>query len=103
MMATLLSYNSSGGDSGRCDAKCYDATSAPCDCICGGRNHGVGETRAIEQTVAAARSMLEEHSHKTGRPVYEYMIGGESERQVSLFEPKRPPEHHRDVGMKIHV
>ncbi len=102
MMATLLSYHSSGGDSGRCDAKCYDATSAQCDCICGGRNHGVGEARAIEQTVAAARSMLEEHSRKSGRPIDEYMIGGEPERQVNLFELTEAPEH-RDVGMKIQL
>jgi hypothetical protein len=35
-MVTLISYQSSGGDQGRCDAKCYDAREPDCDCICGG-------------------------------------------------------------------
>jgi len=46
--------------------------------------------------------MLEEHSRKSGRPIDEYMIGGEPERQVNLFELTEAPEH-RDVGMKIQL
>lgn len=58
-MTTLISYQSSGGDQGRCDAKCYDAAEEECDCICGGRNHGAGKQQAIENTRELAGSWLE--------------------------------------------
>lgn len=38
-MTTLLAVYDSDGCVGRCDAKCYDATHAVCDCLCGGE-HG---------------------------------------------------------------
>lgn len=49
-MVTLISWQSSGGDAGRCDAKCYGAELPVCDCICGGRNHGAGLEKALDQT-----------------------------------------------------
>jgi hypothetical protein len=48
---TLISYQSSGGDKGRCDARCYNAKHDPCNCICRGANHGKGLTVAAENTV----------------------------------------------------
>ena len=57
---TLISYQSSGGDQGRCDAKCYDAHEEPCDCICGGRNHGAGREQAIENMRELAESWIEQ-------------------------------------------
>jgi hypothetical protein len=39
---TLLYVGNSEGCVGRCDAKCYEAQHPECDCICGGKNHGVG-------------------------------------------------------------
>jgi hypothetical protein len=59
-MTTLISYQSSGGDQGRCDAKCYDAHEDECDCICGGRNHGAGKQQAIDNTRELAESWLEQ-------------------------------------------
>jgi hypothetical protein len=47
---TLISYKSSGGDEGRCDAKCYNAKHPGCTCICGGKNHGVGLAQAQKNT-----------------------------------------------------
>jgi hypothetical protein len=32
-VTTLISYQSSGSDQGRCDAKCYDAADPDCTCI----------------------------------------------------------------------
>ena len=49
-MTTLISFHTSGGESGRCDAKCYDAKHPDCDCLCGGRNHGAGLKRAMDNT-----------------------------------------------------
>lgn len=48
MVALILAMNSEGDVVGRCDAKCYEAQSAECDCICGGRNHGAGLEKARE-------------------------------------------------------
>jgi hypothetical protein len=58
-MTTLISYHSSGGDQGRCDAKCYDAREPDCDCICGSRNHGAGREQAVENTRELAESWIE--------------------------------------------
>ena len=58
-MTTLISYQSSGGDLGRCDAKCYLAEEPECTCICGGRNHGAGKQQAIDNTRRLAESWLE--------------------------------------------
>lgn len=59
-MVTLISYQSSGGDQGRCDAKCYEAREEPCDCICGGRNHGAGLEQATDNTRELAESWIEQ-------------------------------------------
>ena len=67
-MTTLISYQSSGGDQGRCDAKCYEATEPECTCICGGRNHGAGKQQAIDNTRALAESWIE-HARTNGQDV----------------------------------
>ena len=59
-MATLISVYSSNGLVGRCDAKCYNAKHEKCVCICGGRNHGKGQDRAIENTREMANQIIEE-------------------------------------------
>jgi predicted RNase H-like HicB family nuclease len=59
-VTTLISYQSSGGDQGRCDAKCYDAEWDDCDCICGGRNHGAGEEQALENTRELAQEWIDQ-------------------------------------------
>jgi len=46
-----------GGDGrliGRCDARCYGATSSTCQCVCGGHNHGKGLRTAAKQTAELA-------------------------------------------------
>lgn len=47
-MTTAIAVYNSDGCVGRCDARCHEATTAHCECICGGRLHGAGK-RAIEQ------------------------------------------------------
>ena len=61
-MTTLISVHTSDGCVGRCDAKCHEATSPHCDCVCGGMNHGVGHDRAVENTRAHAAEMAEEYA-----------------------------------------
>ncbi len=59
-MTTLIAVYNSEGCVGRCDARCYDAAEPECDCICGGRNHGAGQERALDNTRALAESWLEQ-------------------------------------------
>ena len=63
-MTTLISVHTSEGAEGRCDARCYDAKNEHCECVCGGRNHGVGENKAKENTREYAEIMLAEYAEK---------------------------------------
>jgi hypothetical protein len=67
-MTTLITYHSSGGDQGRCDAKCYEAQHPDCDCICGGRNHGAGLDQALENTRELGESWIE-HAKASGQVI----------------------------------
>lgn len=61
-MVTHLAVYNSEGCVGRCDAKCSGATHPNCDCICGGRNHGVGEQQAMENTAEMFDDWLDKYS-----------------------------------------
>lgn len=47
-MATIIGVYNSGRCIGRCDANCYEGTGERCACICGGKNHGAGLPKAIQ-------------------------------------------------------
>lgn len=57
-MSTLMAVYDADGCTGRCDARCYEATGGVCTCCCGGVNHGVGRRRAEEQTAELGLSLL---------------------------------------------
>lgn len=63
-MATLITVGHSSGEQRRCDAKCYNATSPECDCVCGGTNHGIGLKAATANTEAIAKNLLKEYKEK---------------------------------------
>lgn len=44
----LLTQKIGDGPVRRCDARCYNAHGGECDCICGGRNHGAGVDKALD-------------------------------------------------------
>ena len=50
-MTTLIELHKSNGKTRRCDARCYNGRKTNCSCICGGRNHGRGFARAVQETV----------------------------------------------------
>ncbi len=60
-MATLISYESSGGSKGRCDAKCYDAEGPECECVCGGENHRKGLQKAVDNTNKLAQTWVDRY------------------------------------------
>lgn len=76
-MSTLIAVYNSDGCVGRCDAKCHDAKEPGCDCICGGRNHGVGRERALENTRVYAHAWLTTYADKKGldRATLDEMVG----------------------------
>ena len=47
---TLMAVSTSDGCVGRRDARCYNAHSPDCGCICGGANHGAGLARTVDNT-----------------------------------------------------
>jgi hypothetical protein len=65
-VTTLISVHNSEGCVGRCDAKCYEAQSAECDCICGGKNHGAGLEQARDNVAELAEGWLERWAEQQG-------------------------------------
>lgn len=58
-MTTVLSVHNSDGCVGWCDANCHDAKNPKCTCICGGVNHGVGLSKAVENIRAVYDTIIE--------------------------------------------
>jgi hypothetical protein len=83
-MATLIAVYNSDGCVGRCDAKCHEAASpaCECDCICGGRNHGVGEKKAVENTQQYCEEMIDQWKQKHNDPDQSFQIT----KDVSQFK-----------------
>ncbi len=64
-MTTIMSFGNSDGQR-RCDARCYNAVPGDCDCICGGRNHGKGVLKAIENNQEDFKKILHEIKARFG-------------------------------------
>jgi len=75
-MTTLIECHVAG--SGRCDAKCYDANGADCNCVCGGMNHSSGRQIATDRTRQVAGKLLDQIKERGG-------FIPEELRQVELF------------------
>lgn len=82
-MTLIAVYNSDGGV-GRCDAKCYNATSHECDCICGGANHGAGQQQAVENTREMVETWIDAYQAKHPGQKLEFKPN-EGVKQLSLF------------------
>jgi hypothetical protein len=66
-MSTVIAVYNSEGCVGRCDAKCHEATCADCDCICGGRFHGIGSSeQAIVQNTEDHKEALRAFAERNG-------------------------------------
>lgn len=48
---TIVAVYNSDGCVGRCDAHCHEAQEPKCRCICGGRYHGRGSSRAAQEAL----------------------------------------------------
>lgn len=54
-MTTLIKAGGNEGATRRCDARCYQAQTRGCACVCGGMNHGAGLERALQNTADHAQ------------------------------------------------
>jgi len=77
-MATLIETRNSNGLVGRCDAKCYDAKHPDCDCVCRGHNHGVGLSKAQQNTCDMTKALLKKYGK-------ENVILSDKGKQLQLF------------------
>jgi len=68
-MATLISWETSGGRKGRCDARCHNAKGARCTCCCGGHYHGAARDGTLGQKVEALQGKLVKSLVKEGKNV----------------------------------
>jgi hypothetical protein len=86
MMTTLIAVYNSEGCVGRCDAKCYNAQSLECDCICGGANHGAGIDKAVENTREMVENWIPEYAKEKGLENYRAVLNHDLVDQMSIFE-----------------
>ena len=77
-MVTLISWETSGGQKGRCDARCHNAKGAKCTCCCGGHYHGAGRGGTLTQKVQALQGEILDRLVKEGKNV---------RAQMALKEP----------------
>jgi hypothetical protein len=82
---TLITMCNSDGCVGRCDAGCHDATSSDCDCICGGRNHGAGLQRAMENTRELFQGWIKEYELQHQLTDAQWSIPAIEPQQPNLF------------------
>ncbi len=85
-MTTLIAIYGSEGCDGRCDARCYDAKNHNCNCVCGGRNHGVGLEKAAENTREMVDQWVEDYAKTKGLENYRVRINRELVDQHQLFD-----------------
>lgn len=88
-MTTLIAIYNSEGCVGRCDAKCYNAQSPDCDCICGGKNHGAGLEQAAENTREMVDDWVENYAKEKGLKDYSSVLNRTLVDQFTLFDTSR--------------
>lgn len=88
---TLIAVYNSSGCVGRCDARCYNATEPNCVCICGGKNHGAGLNKALDNTREYCAQWLKDCKKEFGRSC-------KSEINGEVWQPSLPFEELAEVG-----
>ena len=82
MTTLMIVVDGSGKVVGRCDERCYNALHSRCKCICAGANHGKGLKKAIANTRAEPKKMIETYLTENN------IIGGSGivDNQIEFFE-----------------
>lgn len=75
---TLLTVCHGGGVTERCDARCHDAKTPKCTCVCGGRFHGKGDrSQALFEAIKehTAELVLRPEIQETDTSLLLYLSG----------------------------
>jgi hypothetical protein len=88
-MTTLIAVYNSDGCVGRCDARCYDAVGGTCDCICGGRNHGAGAAKAMDNTREMGEAMITEWNKAHPGQELHYAVPAAQRSIMDLLETSK--------------
>lgn len=80
---TLIAVYNSEGCVGRCDARCYGSISAKCTCICGGKNHGAGLAKALDNTREKFKEWLKEAKKEHGKKL-------QADINAEVWQPSLP-------------
>lgn len=79
-----------------CNSRCYDAADKKCECICGGRNHGVGYENALKNTWLMQRTMINNHP-RTRAIVFNVGVVGPTAKDIVLDPEPELPLNYRLV------
>ena len=82
-MTTLIAVGDKDGVKHRCDARCYDAHGEICTCVCGGRNHGAGKVKAMNNIYDLYEDMIREAEILFGGP-FKWVKNPIKARQMEL-------------------
>jgi len=108
-MATLMTWETSGGKKGRCDAKCHGATGSVCRCMCGGRYHGAahrpgGVEQAVRDTWEEAIEQAEQKAKAEGMELdtsrLRKFIGLEDEPMIKLKAELASGSYHGEIAVQ---
>ena len=89
-MAVLIRQNKSSGDRRRvCSARCYNAKGDKCQCICDGKNHGIGLDKAIETTGELAKELIDKGFEPVPQTYFKEPIdAGRGQKGRNLLESR---------------
>ena len=85
-MTPLIAVYENDGCKGSCDVRCYEAREPHCDCVCGGRNHGAGLERAVENTRELANGWIETYTQQHHIKTPRWEVPALAPVQLDLFE-----------------
>lgn len=59
-----------------CNNRCYNAEGTKCQCICDGKNHGLGLYKAIRITGELANELIDKGFEPNPQTYFKELIGG---------------------------
>lgn len=83
-MTTYMTWETSGGSKGRCDARCHNARKPKCKCACGGAMHG--KARSMEPDA------FEKHKDEAAADIFFAMTVKVGEGKIKQWGLKTPQQ-----------
>lgn len=101
-MATLMQWSNSDGIKGRCDARCHNASSTHCKCMCGGRYHGGGRDGTLAVRVTNySEEVFEAAAEKARAEGLELQALACAEALAAIRETRKWRQRKREATNKV--